>query len=140
MRALRQRVVPQLAAPRDAGAAAVEMALVAPLLLALVLGVIGFGRAYHTKLELSNAAQEGARRMVFYGGSTPTTTSTATAATIAAASVTPSLGAGEVSITGSCTTAFSQVTVTASRQVTFDFVLGAWNRTITGTAVMRCAG
>ena len=49
------------------GAAAVEFALVAPLLLMLLVGIITFGLAYNEKLALSNAIREGAR----FGATTP---------------------------------------------------------------------
>src|SRR6476469_9148241 len=46
---------------QDAGAAAVEMALVLPILLFVLMGLIDFGRAYNAELQLSQAAREGAR-------------------------------------------------------------------------------
>ncbi|MBB1021338.1 pilus assembly protein [Dietzia sp. E1] len=48
---------------RERGATAVEFALVLPLLLLLVLGIIEFGRAYHLQTTLSNAARDGVRVM-----------------------------------------------------------------------------
>jgi Flp pilus assembly protein TadG len=45
----------------DRGAAAVEMALVLPVLLFIVMGVIDFGRAYSAQIQLSAAAREGVR-------------------------------------------------------------------------------
>ena len=48
---------------RDRGAAAVEFALVVPLLLLLVCGMIDFARAYNSRAELSEAAAEGARTL-----------------------------------------------------------------------------
>jgi Flp pilus assembly protein TadG len=48
-------------AHRQRGAAAVEFALVLPLLLALVLGVVDLGLAVYTQSVLSNASREGAR-------------------------------------------------------------------------------
>lgn len=47
----------------DSGAAAVEFALVVPILLALILGMIFFGRAYQVQSSLSMAAREGVRVM-----------------------------------------------------------------------------
>ncbi|MEV1287636.1 TadE family protein [Micromonospora sp. NPDC049679] len=46
---------------RDRGAAAVEMALVTPLLLLLLFGIIDFGRMMHAQITLTEAAREGAR-------------------------------------------------------------------------------
>ncbi len=45
----------------DRGAAAVEFALVLPLLVLLVFGIIDFGRMLTTKITLTEAAREGAR-------------------------------------------------------------------------------
>jgi Flp pilus assembly protein TadG len=45
----------------ERGAAAVEFALVAPLLLVLVFGIIDFGMLMNTKTVIANAAREGAR-------------------------------------------------------------------------------
>ena len=47
----------------DRGAAAVEFALVVPLLLALVMGIAEFGRAYNIQTTLSGAARDAARVM-----------------------------------------------------------------------------
>lgn len=44
------------------GAAAVEMALVAPLLVAIMLGVVDFGLAANERIRLSSAARAGAQK------------------------------------------------------------------------------
>lgn len=54
----------------DRGAAAVEMALVLPLLLFLVMGIIDFGRAYSAQIQLSSAAREGVRLAALNPGGT----------------------------------------------------------------------
>jgi Flp pilus assembly protein TadG len=46
---------------RDRGAAAVEFALVLPVLLLILFGIIDFGRALNAQIELTGAAREGAR-------------------------------------------------------------------------------
>ena len=48
-------------ADRRRGGAVVEMAVVSPLLLTLVFGVIEFGNAFMVRQMLTNAAREGAR-------------------------------------------------------------------------------
>ena len=48
-------------AARDRGAAAVEFALLLPVLLLLVFGIIDFGRALNAQITLTQAAREGAR-------------------------------------------------------------------------------
>ncbi|HEY6276044.1 MAG TPA: TadE/TadG family type IV pilus assembly protein [Streptosporangiaceae bacterium] len=45
----------------DRGAAAVEFALLLPVLLLIVFGIIDFGRALNAQITLTEAAREGAR-------------------------------------------------------------------------------
>jgi Flp pilus assembly pilin Flp len=46
------------------GAAAVEFALLLPLLVLLLFGMIEFGFAFNTRIQATNAAREAARRAV----------------------------------------------------------------------------
>jgi|GEM_PF-334960 len=55
---------------RDRGAAAVEMAIVLPLLLFVLFGLIDFGRAYNAQIQLSAAAREGVRLATLNPGAT----------------------------------------------------------------------
>ena len=48
-------------ADRDRGAAALEMALVLPVLLLVIGGIIDFGRMYMGEILVTNAARDGAR-------------------------------------------------------------------------------
>jgi Flp pilus assembly protein TadG len=48
----------------DSGAAAVEFAIVVPVLLLLVFGIITFGIIFSQQLTLNNAAREGARKAI----------------------------------------------------------------------------
>ncbi|MGY3564733.1 TadE/TadG family type IV pilus assembly protein [Sinomonas sp. RB5] len=49
---------------RERGAAAVEFALVLPVLILLVLGIVDFGRVFNAQQTLTFAARAGARAMV----------------------------------------------------------------------------
>ncbi len=127
----------------DKGAAAIEMALVLPILIMLVFGIVEFGRTYNARIELSGAAREATRIMVVRQGS-PSAASDATAtarqaaptvcisATDTTCSVTPSVAScppgGNISVTVA-----RNWTVTVPLVFTRSF-------TISGTAVMRCSG
>jgi Flp pilus assembly protein TadG len=50
----------------EKGQAMVEFALVLPLLIALLCGIIDFGWLYYNQITLSNAAREGARYAVIH--------------------------------------------------------------------------
>jgi len=52
---------------KDSGQTLVEFALVLPLLLLLLFGIVEFGRIFHAKLVVTSAAREGARKAVVGG-------------------------------------------------------------------------
>jgi Flp pilus assembly protein TadG len=55
----------------DEGASAVEFALVVPILLLIVFGIINFGVVFSQQLTINNAVREGARRAVVADPSAP---------------------------------------------------------------------
>jgi Flp pilus assembly protein TadG len=55
---------------RRPGAATVELALVAPLFLLMLAGIIEFGQAFRLEHALSNAARRGARAAIVDGATT----------------------------------------------------------------------
>lgn len=116
----------------DKGAAAVEFALVVPILLALILGMMIFGRAYQVQSSLSMAAREGVRVMALDPDH-----ETAPAIT-AAQQAASSLGVtGAVSATASgCTSTVTDATVAVTHN--FNFLGVSLN--LSGKAVMRCGG
>ena len=59
----RRPVHPGLSPDRrsESGVALIEFAFVLPILLVLAMGMLDFGRAFHTKSLLDQAAREGAR-------------------------------------------------------------------------------
>jgi hypothetical protein len=64
------RPVRRGSANSDRGAAAVEFALLLPLLVLLVFGMIDFGRAINAQITITQAAREGARVLALPGGTT----------------------------------------------------------------------
>lgn len=127
---------------RDDGAAAVELALMLPILLIVVFGIVQFGFYYNATIELSGAAREGARSMAI-----DKNTTTATAAATAAA-------ANSCGVAGDpCTVSFvpaavdscpvgKDVTVSVTRN-NFSFnipFVPVVTVAVSGKAVMRCGG
>ena len=129
---------------QDSGAAAVEFALVLPLLLLLVFGLIDFGRAYSMQISLTQAAREGVRVAALGGTAGEATLRT----TNAAAPVT--------AVTVGVTTCPATVLPTSDAQViasrTYNYITpiqplftfmgqpGLAAPVITGRGRMRCNG
>jgi Flp pilus assembly protein TadG len=123
-------------ARRDDGAALIEFALVLLPLIGVLMGIITGGIAYFTGIQLSTAAQEGARVM-YVGG----TVDEARQAVVNAGQVNPAITAGEVIINGSCTPATvppATVTVTVERNADVRWFFGSNTVTLTGRGVVRC--
>ena len=59
--AKRRSARPTMRRRKDTGAAAVEFALVLPILLTLVFGIINFGYIFATQISLNNSARDAAR-------------------------------------------------------------------------------
>jgi Flp pilus assembly pilin Flp len=57
--------------PRQEGASAVEFALVLPILLLLIFGIIAFGWGFVRWVALTNGAREGARYMAIHSAGDP---------------------------------------------------------------------
>ena len=117
------------------GAAAVEFALIVPLLVVLVFGVIEFGRVFNVQISLTGAAREGARNMAIHKN----VADAKDAAWKAAPSV-PGLSASNIAISPSTCVAGAKTTVTVT--YTVDFLTGYFgaNIPLTGKGVMQCGG
>lgn len=76
----------------ESGAAMVEAALILPLLLALLLGMVTFGDAYFTRISIEDAVRDGAR----YGSSMATFDETSVKQRVV------DLSGGELSIADVC--------------------------------------
>lgn len=123
------------------GAAALEFALVVPILVLLAVGTIEFGRAYSVQERLSAAAREGARAMAL-----STTTSGPTSARAAVKAVTntatSSLGVTDAQITVAPTICAAGTDATVKIVYPMKYLTGMFGKTITlsGEAAMRCGG
>lgn len=115
----------------ERGAAAVEFAIILPILIVLVLGVIEAGRAYNAQIKLTQAVREGARSSITAG-------SGGVAALVASRADLPGFSASNVSVT-SCPAGGGDTTVTANYPFTFDIALVTTSSfPLSATAVMRC--
>ncbi|WP_247046478.1 TadE/TadG family type IV pilus assembly protein [Arthrobacter rhizosphaerae] len=128
-----------MAKDSERGAAAVEFALVAPILVMLLLGIMEFGRAYNAQVSLTNAAREGVRVMAVSNNQA----SARTAAKNAVVSLNPTLADSNIAFrstdgTSGCT-ADRQMTVTITYSLrTLTGIAGPF--TMTGRGVMQCGG
>jgi Flp pilus assembly protein TadG len=122
----------------DQGSAAVEFALVLPVLLLILFGIIDFGRMLNARIVLTQAAHEGARTAAVTGDPD------AAAATIAKVMGSMASGMGTPTIVG-CDDPLGDATVTVTYQ--FDFatplsLVGGFGdedgMTLTSTAVVPC--
>ena len=114
------------------GTVAIEFALVAPILLVLVFGIVEFGRAYNAKVELSAAVREGARALALGND--------AEAAVDAAA---PALDSASIDVTtsGDPCTPGAPATVTATYPFTLHIPFwGTPTLSLEAEGVMRCGG
>lgn len=124
---------PNSASGRDSGVAMVEMAIILPLLIILVFGLITASRAYNAKLTLTHATREGVRELAIHGDEEAAVAVTRAAAT--------SLDPNRLSVeTTECVTG-DPTEVTGRYQFQWSIPLvGEHLIWITSTAVMRCGG
>ena len=119
----------------DHGAAAVELALVLPILILLLGGIIDFGFAFNTQISLTHAAREGVR-VEAIGTGDPETSALAAFSAPAASDV-------EADVDRPCPdTNGARLVVKANSQVFVLAFLPFVNSEIPleGQAVMRCGG
>jgi len=120
----------------ESGAAAVEFALILPVLILMILGMIEFSRAYNVQISLSNAAREGARVMAIHDDPALARSS----AIAAAPSLNPALTSGEISVSPASCTSGQTVTVTINHSLTLITDYFGVSIPMTGTGVMLCGG
>src|SRR3954451_24324647 len=104
----------------DSGASAVEFALILPLFLLLVLGMIDFGRAYNMQLALTEAAREGVRPIALREAGANATTATRAAIPAGSGIVASTVGVSAVTCpTGALSAPVPNASVTATKSFTF---------------------
>lgn len=123
----------------ERGAVVVELALVLPIVVIFIFGIVEFGRAYNAKIQLTSAVREGVRTAALGG---PSVTSAAIADEVRAAAT--GLVGDDITVVLSSrceTTASVNTTVTARYPFRYDVPLvGSRTATLEATGVMRCAG
>lgn len=122
----------------ERGSVAVEMAILLPVLLLLLLGMMEFGRALNTQATLNHAARESVRVMAI----TKSATDAKNKAAASAPMLNPGLNLDDILI-GTCpaspTSPSPSVTVTIKYQLsTLTGIAGPF--TMTAKGVMLCGG
>jgi Flp pilus assembly protein TadG len=116
----------------DRGAAMVELAIILPVLVMLLVGIIEFGRAYNWQVSIQGAAREGARALALGESSDEVE-----AAVNGAAGAADVSGISQTSCPSGSSTAYATVVVEADFTFGIPFVdLGT--KTLTASASMRC--
>jgi Flp pilus assembly protein TadG len=133
---------------REAGAVAVEFALILPIFLALVLGIAEMGRAFNIQVSLSEAARQASRYAAIHCSEATYAPSSAQAAGVAAA---PSVALTNTNIaitytgTGTCAEGNDvsvNVSYTTAWMTGFPNLIPGMpaSLTIQGKGVMLCRG
>lgn len=117
----------------ESGAVAVEFALVAPVLLVLILGIIDFGFAFNAKIAVTQAAREGAR-VVALGG----TDSDATTRVNETLTTSGQIFAATTTVLSGCSSGSDATTVRV--EGSSDTILPIPAISLAAEGVMRCTG
>lgn len=120
----------------ERGAAVVEFALILPVLVLFVFGIVEFGRAYSARIELTAAVREGARAVALGAGNADAQNATKDGA--------PGLDRDRMTVTpSSCTVTPTPSNATVTATYPFEYTIpllrtGTW--TLKAKGVMRCGG
>lgn len=117
---------------QEQGAVAVEFALILPILVLLVFGIVEFGRAYNAKISLQHAAREGVRVHALQTGEDPVAITKAAAA---------SLDGSQITVAFTACNSGDPTELTATYPFSYNVpLLGAGTLDLTAKGVMRCGG
>jgi len=121
------------------GAAAVEFAVVSPVLFLLIFGMIEYGRMVMVQQVITNASREGARKAVLDGSTTSDVTTVVsnylTSANISGATTTVSPSPPSNATYGGTVTVTISVPYSSVSWLPHNFWLGS--KTLTATSAMR---
>ncbi len=125
---------------RERGAVAVEFALVAPLFLTVLLGIVEYGNFFRVQISVTQAAREAARAMAVADPTASAATQQASAQA-AAAAASPTINSSAFQYTFSSPACSSGQTMTVTIKYSLSSLtgtMGPW--TVTGISAMRCGG
>ena len=120
---------------KERGAVAVEFALLAPVLVMILLGIMEFGRAYNVQISLSSAAREGVRVMAINNSASAARTAVKNATT----SLQPALADSNITISPTPCTCGAQVSVKIKYTLSTMTGIGG-PFPMEGKGVMLCGG
>jgi Flp pilus assembly protein TadG len=115
----------------DRGAAMVEFAIILPVLVMVLMGIIEFGRAYNTQVSIQAAAREGARELALRHSGAQVDAAVRSGA--------PSVQIDTITRTPCPASGDGQARVVVSESFTFGIpFVPLGTKTLTATGVMRC--
>jgi len=124
----------------ERGATAVEFALIVPLLIVLVLGIVEFGHAFQVQGTLSAAAREGVRLMALQNDPAAARAAVRNAAT----SLKPEITDAQIVISPASCPVLNGGSTSVRLTITYPmpYLTGFFGTglNLSGTGVMRCNG
>jgi Flp pilus assembly protein TadG len=124
----------------DRGAAAVELALILPVLFLILFGIVQFGWLFHAWISMEGGVRQGARYMALHNDPAGAQSAAKADMPTLGTSVTVSVA---VNGTGTCSgpgSTNNRVTITATYSSPLPTIIPIIPTTITRTGVMQCGG
>ncbi len=117
----------------ERGATLIEAAILMPLVLMLIFGLVAFGRAYNAKVTATHAAREGVRVLAVTGDNT--------AGEAAAENAASGLDSANLTVSSTACVPGDPTTLTVNYIFSYQIpVFGDRTVNISETGVMRCTG